>query len=46
MNNVADYIKIAVIAFVAVWLINRGLKAAGLVQFTTTAAAGNPSSNS
>lgn len=33
MNNIADYLKIAVIAYVGVWIINRGLSAAGLSQF-------------
>lgn len=33
VNNVADYLKIAVIAFVGVWLINHGLKAAGMTQY-------------
>lgn len=28
-----DYLKIAVIGFVAVWVINRGLKKAGLSQY-------------
>lgn len=35
MARVFDYIKIALIAYVGVWLINRGLKAAGLSQFAT-----------
>lgn len=35
MNNPADYIKIAVIAFVSIWLINRALKAAGMGQYQT-----------
>jgi hypothetical protein len=43
MNNPADYLKIAVIAFMTIWIINRALKAAGLSQYTTNAAAGNPS---
>lgn len=38
MNNPADYLKVAVIAFVGVWLINRGLRAAGLTQYTTSGA--------
>ncbi len=33
MNNIVDYVKIAVIAYVGVWIINRGLTAAGLSQF-------------
>jgi hypothetical protein len=37
MNNIADYLKIAVIAFVGVWLINRGLTAMGLGQYATSA---------
>ncbi len=40
MHNAADYLKIAVIAFVAIWIINRGLRAAGLSQYTTSAAGG------
>ena len=40
MHNAADYLKIAAIAFVAVWLVNRALRAAGLAQYTTTAAGG------
>lgn len=35
MGRVFDYAKIAVIAFVGVWLINKGLTAAGLGQYTT-----------
>lgn len=45
MNNPADYLKIAVIAFVAVWLINRALAKVGMAQFTTSAAAGNVSNS-
>jgi 2-keto-3-deoxy-6-phosphogluconate aldolase len=33
MNNIADYLKIAVIAFAGVWLINHALTAAGLPQY-------------
>lgn len=33
MNNIADYIKVALIAFVGVWVINHGLAAAGLSQY-------------
>jgi hypothetical protein len=36
MNNPADYLKIVVIAFVSVFIINRCLKAAGLSQFAAT----------
>lgn len=28
-----DYVRIAIIGFLAVWLINRGLKKAGLSQY-------------
>lgn len=31
--NVVDYVKTGIVAFVAVWLINRALKAAGLSQY-------------
>lgn len=33
MERIADYAKIAVIAFVGIWIINRGLSAAGLSQY-------------
>lgn len=33
MNNIVDYLKIAIIAYVGVWIINRGLSASGLSQF-------------
>lgn len=33
MNSPIDYLKIALIAFVGVWVINRGLTAAGLTQY-------------
>jgi len=33
MHNVADYLKIAAIAFVGVWVINKALTAAGLAQY-------------
>ena len=32
-DKIVDYAKIAVIAFIGVWVINRGLTAAGLTQF-------------
>lgn len=28
-----DYVKVGVIAFIAVWLVNRGLRAAGLGSY-------------
>ena len=31
--NVADFVKIGVLAFVFIWLVNRGLTKAGLSQF-------------
>jgi hypothetical protein len=31
--EIIDYFKIAAIAFVGVWVINHGLKAAGLSQY-------------
>jgi len=37
MNNMMDYIKIAVIAFIGIFIINRALKAAGLGQFSANA---------
>jgi hypothetical protein len=40
MGRVFDYIKIALIAFAGVWLINKGLNAAGLGRF-----AASPSNN-
>jgi hypothetical protein len=36
MNNPMDYAKIILIAFAGVWVINRGLKAAGLGQYAAT----------
>jgi hypothetical protein len=33
MNNLADYAKIAIVAFVGIWIINRGLDMAGLSQY-------------
>lgn len=33
MEKFVDYAKIAVIAFVGVWVINKGLTAAGLSQY-------------
>jgi hypothetical protein len=38
MGRVFDYAKIAVIAFVGVWLINKGLNAAGMGQYATNPA--------
>ncbi len=35
MHNVADYIKIAVVAFAGVFIINRVLSKTGLDQYTT-----------
>lgn len=37
MHNAADYIKIAVIGFVGVYLINKLLVKVGAGQFTTNA---------
>ena len=31
--NVADFVKIGVLAFVFIWLVNRGLDKAGLSNF-------------
>jgi hypothetical protein len=39
MNNPIDYLKIAVITWGAVFVINRALKAAGLSQFAATQSA-------
>lgn len=39
MGTVVDYAKIALIAFVGVWVINRALSAAGLGQYTTSGTA-------
>jgi hypothetical protein len=36
MNNPADYAKIIVIAFISIWVMNRGLKALGLSQYAAT----------
>jgi len=33
MHNVADYLKIAIVGFAGVWLINKALTAAGLAQY-------------
>lgn len=33
MERLIDYTKIALIAFVGIWVINRGLNAAGLTQY-------------
>jgi len=33
MNNIADYLKIAIIGFIGVWVINKGLEVAGMSQF-------------
>ena len=33
MEKIIDYGKIAVIAFIGIWLINKGLDAAGLSQY-------------
>lgn len=33
MEKVIDFAKIALIAYVGIWVINRGLTAAGLSQF-------------
>lgn len=33
MNNVVDYVKIALVAFVGVFIINRALAAANLSQY-------------
>ncbi len=33
MHNVADYLKIALIGFVGVWIINKGLTVAGMSQY-------------
>ena len=33
MNNVMDYLKIAVIAYVGIFVINKALTAAGLAQY-------------
>lgn len=33
MDRVIDYTKIALIAFVGIWVINRGLKAVGLSNY-------------
>lgn len=33
MNNVADYLKIAVVAWVGVFVINKALSAAGMSQY-------------
>jgi hypothetical protein len=33
VDKLVDYAKIAVIAFIGVWLINKGLTAAGLSQY-------------
>lgn len=37
MNKAVDYLKIALIAFVGVWLINRGLSKLGLGAYATSA---------
>ena len=33
MEKLADYTKIALIAFVGIWIINRGLKAMNLSRY-------------
>jgi hypothetical protein len=33
MNNISDYLKIAVIAYIGIWVINRGLTAVGMSQY-------------
>lgn len=38
MNNPVDYLKIAVITWASVFVINRLLKAAGLSQYAATQA--------
>ena len=38
-----NYTKVAVIAFIGVWFINRGLSALGLGAYTTSAAKSAPS---
>lgn len=39
MNNPADYLKVAVITWAAVFVFNKLLNAAGLSQFTATQSA-------
>ena len=33
MNNIMDYIKIVLIAFIGIWIINRALDKFGASQF-------------
>ncbi len=33
MNNIMDYVKIALIAFVGIWIINKALEKFGLSQY-------------
>jgi hypothetical protein len=46
MNNPIDYLKIIVIAWVSIWLINHGLEAAGLGQYAATASNASSTYNS
>jgi hypothetical protein len=46
MNNPVDYLKIAVIAWASIFVINRLLKAAGLSQFAATPNGGAATSSS
>lgn len=46
MNNVADYIKIAVVSWASIFVINRLLKAAGLSKYAATPNGGAAASSS